>query len=188
MHYWKEYLLFYEQTFIYLVKEDPFGPQPRMLLDSSVILNLWYSDSGTLRKMKSRSNIDPYGWYYEAYEIKYCCRCFVLVLLFSFRKAHISICRTLSRLTPMDSPISCKVFILPSSIPNLHLITCLSLGLKLSNTLSRSSFINCFLKISSDVSASGSAINSWKTIKMTCTNQKLELKSCRMLTGWNFKR
>ena len=114
-------------------------------------------------------NLNPGS--YEAYESKYCCKCFVLFLFFNFRKAHDSICRILSLLTPIDSPISCKVFILLSSIPNLHLITCLSLGLRLSNTFSRSFFMNCLSIISSAVSASGSAIISWTKLTVSSENK-----------------
>jgi len=95
------------------------------------------------------------------YETKYCLNCLVLFLFFSFRNALSSICRILSLLTPINSPISCNVFILPSSIPNLHLMTWFSLGLRLSRTLSRSFFINSFISRSSAVSASGSAVTSW---------------------------
>lgn len=96
------------------------------------------------------------------YESKYCCKCFVLFLFFSLRNAHDSICLILSLLTPIDSPISCSVFILPSSIPNLKLMTCFSLGLRVFSTFFRSCFMNCFINRSSDVSASGFAITSCK--------------------------
>ena len=98
----------------------------------------------------------------EAYETKYCCRCLVLLLFLSFLNAHDSICLILSLLTPISSPISCSVFVLPSSSPYLHLMTCFSLGFRLFNTFSRSSLMNCLISSSSDVSALGSAITSWK--------------------------
>ena len=96
----------------------------------------------------------------SSYDTAYCCKCLVLFLFFSFRKAPDSICLILSLLTPISSPISCNVFILPSSIPNLHLMTCFSLGFRLSNTLSKSCFMNCLISTSSDVPASGCAITS----------------------------
>ena len=91
---------------------------------------------------------------------KYCCKWLFLFLFLSFLKAEDSICLTLSRLTPIVSPISCNVFILPSSIPNLQRITCFSLVPNESRTLSKSSLMNCFISISSEVSASGSDITS----------------------------
>lgn len=91
---------------------------------------------------------------------KYCCKWLLLFLFFSFLNADDSICLTLSRLTPIISPISCNVFILPSSIPNLHRITCFSLVPNESKTFSKSCLMNCFIRISSDVSASGSDITS----------------------------
>ena len=59
---------------------------------------------------------------------KYCCKWLFLFLFLSFLKAEDSVCLILSRLTPIVSPISRNVFILPSSIPNLQSITCFSLG------------------------------------------------------------
>ena len=37
----------------------------------------------------------------SSYETKYCCKCLVLFLFFSFRNAHDSICLILSLLTPI---------------------------------------------------------------------------------------
>ena len=108
----------------------------------------------------------------RAYGSKYCRKFLVLFLFFSLRNAHDSICLILSLLTPIDSPISCNVFILPSSIPNLHLMTCFSLGLRLSSTFSRSCFMNCFNSSSSAVSASGSDIISWGERHMNPSENK----------------
>lgn len=99
------------------------------------------------------------------YGITYCCNCLVLFLFFNLRNALDSICLILSLLTPISSPISCNVFILPSSRPNLHVMTCFSLGFKLFRTLVKSCLINCLMSNSSAVSASGSAITSWRKKK-----------------------
>lgn len=107
----------------------------------------------------------------RTYEIMYCCRFLVLLLLLSFLNAQDSIWRTLSRLTPINSPISCSVFILPFSSPNLSLITCFSLGFKVSSTLCSSSFMKCLMRMSSDVSASGSAITSYNWSKIRSLNE-----------------
>ena len=122
-----------------------------------------------------------FGGWMKPYEITYCCKCLVLFLLFNFLKALDSICRILSLLTPINSPISCSVFVIPSSSPNLHLTTCFSLGFRVSSTLFRSCFINCFMRISSDVSALGSAITSWKASKTDQSKPRTEDRKERLI-------
>lgn len=112
----------------------------------------------------------------KLYQYIYCCKFLVLFLFLSFLKAQDSICRTLSLLTPISSPISCSVLILPSSKPNLHLTTCFSLGFKLSSNLFRSCFMSCFASISSVVNASGSAITS-------CNKRSRSLRCDQNLKG-----
>lgn len=113
----------------------------------------------SMEEANSYSGLISNIWW--GYGTKYCWKCLVLFLFLSFLKALDSICLILSLLTPIISPISCRVFVLPSSIPNLHLTTCLSLELRLSSASCRSFFMNCLRSCSSADSASGSEIISW---------------------------